>query len=178
MGLKSKIYVSYKLDDPPELVKPNDEIKGKLILRSEEKKEKKIKRLEVNVIEEYLEKVIRVDQESGEETKSYEERKNKLMEIEVAKGEKIGNGDTKEWDFKIKLPGSWTHKKKSKIKNWHLSLWFIQKTGMVESRGADKDAATCVLPVEHSKMSPSFGKLPPKVHKEKKDKDKDKKKKQ
>ena len=55
------------------------------------------------------------------------------------------------------MPDNWSRKKKNKIEDWHMALLFMQKTGMVTSLGADRDAAYCVLPVEGTKRVPSFG---------------------
>ena len=38
-----------------------------------------------------------------------------------------------------------------------MQLHFNQKTGMVASRGSEKNDATCILPVKGSKFNPSFG---------------------
>ena len=112
--------------------------------------------------------------ETGEVSKKYVGRSNELKQYDIAKGEKLKEGEKLELDFKIEMPSTWSNKKKNKIKHWRLELHFKQKTAMVASRGSDKDDATCVLPVKGSKLPPSFGELP---KKEKKEKDSDKKKK-
>ena len=167
------VYCGYKITEAPETLKPNDEIEGIFIVENRGKQDLKLKKAYIEIKEIYLEKVITKDRETGEETKSYPERRKELNEIEIVKGEKLKSGDKEEFKFKIKMPGSWSNKKKNKIKEWRLELWFNQKTKMVGSRGSHKEDATCVLPVKGSKREPSFGKLPPK---EKKDKDKKEKK--
>jgi len=159
------IYCGYKIEKAPETLEPNDEIEGIFILENRGKKEKKLKKAFIRINELYLEKVIYKDPETGDETKKYEERKNTMNTEEVIKGDKIKAGEKKEINFKIKMPSSWSKKKKNKIKDWRLEMWFIQKSAMVASRGSHKDDATCVLPVKGSKRPPSFGVVPKKEKK-------------
>ncbi len=159
------IYCGYKIEKAPETLEPNDEIEGIFILENRGKKEKKLKKGFIRINELYLEKVIYKDPETGEETKKYEERKNTMKTEEIVKGDKIKAGEKKELDFKMKMPSSWSKKKRNKIKDWRLEMWFIQKSAMVASRGSHKDDATCVLPVKGSKRPPSFGVVPKKEKK-------------
>ncbi len=167
----SKIHCSYEIKDPKDELKPNDEIEGKFFIESKDKKDKKLKKALIKIVEIYSEKII--THREGEEIKTWKDRQKDLKKFEIVKGETLKSGEKKEYDFQIKMPGTWTNKKKNKIKDWHLALFFIQKTGMVASRGADKDAAYCVLPVEGTSRTPSFGNQElKKKKKEKKDKDK------
>jgi hypothetical protein len=159
------IYCGYKIEKAPETLEPNDEIEGIFILENRGKKEKKLKKGFIRINELYLEKVIYKDPETGEETKKYEERKNTMKTEEIVKGDKIKAGEKKELDFNMKMPSSWSKKKRNKIKDWRLEMWFIQKSAMVASRGSHKDDATCVLPVKGSKRPPSFGVVPKKEKK-------------
>jgi len=168
MGVLSKVYCSYEIKDPKDILNPNDEIEGKFFIESQEKKDKKLKKATVKIVEVYQEKVITKDAD-GNEVKNYYDRQKDMKKVDVATKETLKSGEKKEFDFKIKMPGTWTRKKRNKIKDWHLVLMFMQKTGMVASRGADKDAAYCVLPVVGTKRSPSFGN--PEMLKKKKKKD-------
>ncbi|UCC20815.1 MAG: hypothetical protein JSV62_05920 [Promethearchaeota archaeon] len=159
------IYCGYKIEKAPETLEPNDEIEGIFIIENRGKKEKKLKKAFIRINELYLEKMIYKDPETGEETKKYEDRKNTLKTEDIVKGDKIKAGEKKEIKFKLNMPGSWSKKKKNKIKDWRLEMWFIQKSAMVGSRGSHKDDATCVLPVKGSKRSPSFGIVPKKEKK-------------
>jgi hypothetical protein len=159
------IYCGYKIEKAPETLEPNDEIEGVFILENRGKKDKKLKKATIKINELYLEKMIYRDPESGEETKKYEERKNTMKNEELVKGDKIKAGEKKEIKFKINMPSSWSKKKKNKIKDWRLEMWFVQKSAMVASRGSHKDDATCVLPVKGSKRAPSFGVVPKKEKK-------------
>ena len=60
-------------------------------------------------------------------------------------------------------------KKRNKIKDWHLTLMFKQKTGRVASGGGGggRVAVYCVLPVEGTRCTPSFGDQELKKKKEK-----------
>ena len=159
------IYCGYKIEKAPETLKPNDEIEGIFILENRGKKEKKLKKAFIRINELYLEKVIYKDPETGEETKKYEERKKTMKTEEIVKGDKLKAGERQELEFKMKMPSSWSKKKKNKIKDWRLEMWFVQKSAMVASRGSHKDDATCVLPVKGSKRPPSFGVVPKKEKK-------------
>ena len=159
------IYCGYKIEKAPETLEPNDEIEGIFIIENRGKKDKKLKKAFVRINELYLEKVIYRDAETGEETKKYEDRKKTMKTEEVIKGDKIKAGEKKEIKFKITMPSSWSRKKKNKIKDWRLEMWFVQKSAMVASRGSHKDDATCILHVKGSKRPPSFGVLPKKEKK-------------
>ena len=159
------IYCGYKIEKAPETLEPNDEIEGIFILENRGKKDKKLKKAVIRINELYREKIIRRDPETGEETKTYEERKNEMKTEEILKGDKLKAGEKKEEKFKIKMPSSWSKKKKNKIKDWRLEMWFVQKSAMVASRGSHKDDATCILPVKGSKRAPSFGAVPKKEKK-------------
>ncbi len=166
-----KIYCSYEIKDPPDELHPNDELEGKFFIESKDKKDKKLKKAIIKIVEVYREKIISRNAE-GEEIKTWKDREKDMKKFEIVKGDTLKSGERNEYDFKIKMPGKWTRKKKNKIKDWHLALIFIQKTGMVASPGADKDTAYCVLPIEGTKRTPSFGNKELKKKKEKKDKDK------
>ncbi len=170
----TKVHVTYEIKNPPLIVKPNDEIEGKIIITNGEKKDKKLKKLFIELYDMYTALVTSRDPQSGEETESWKDQKKELEQWNIASGEKIKSGEKKEYPFKIKLP-TWK-KKKGKGKdddeynNWRLELHFNQKTGMVASRGSEKKDGTCILPVKGSKATPSFGdpKLAKKQKKQKK----------
>ncbi|MFX1378553.1 MAG: hypothetical protein ACFFA4_05630 [Promethearchaeota archaeon] len=170
----TKVHVAYEIKDPPLIVKPNDEIEGKIILTNGEKKDKKLKKLFIELFDMYKEFVTTTDPQSGEETEAWRDQKKELKQWDIISGEKLKAGETKEYPFKIKLP-TW-QKKKGKGKEdeiynkWRLELHFKQKTAMVASRGSEKLDATCILPVKGSKLNSSFGdvKLAKKQAKQKK----------
>lgn len=177
----TKVHVAYEIKNPPLIVKPNDEIEGKIIVTNGEKKDKKLKKLFIELYDMYTALITSKDPQTGEETESWRDQKKELKQWNIASGEKLKSGEKKEYPFKIKLP-TWK-KKKGKGKdddeynNWRLELHFNQKTGMVASRGSEKNDATCILPVKGSKATPSFGdpKLAKKQKKQKKAEAKEKK---
>ena len=95
------VYCGYKIENAPETLKPNDEIEGIFIIENRGKKDLKLKKSYIEIKEIYLEKVITKNPETGEETKSYPERRKELNEIQIVKGEKIKSGEKKELEFKI-----------------------------------------------------------------------------
>ena len=157
----TKVHVTYEIKDPPLIVKSNDELEGKIIVTNGEKKDKKLKKLFIELYDMYKEFTIHRNPESGEETERWEDQKKELKQWDIASGDKLKSGEKKEFPFKIKLP-NWQRKKGKekegdKFNNWRLQLHFNQKTGMVASRGSEKNDATCILPVKGSKFNPSFG---------------------
>ena len=157
----TKVHVAYEIKDPQLIVKPNDEIEGKIIITNGEKKDKKLKKLFIELYDMYSELVTTKDLETGEETEAWRDQKKELKQWDIASGEKLKSGEKKEYPFNIKLP-TW-QKKKSKGKEddiynkWRLELHFNQKTSMVASRGSEKIDGTCILPIKGSKFTPSFG---------------------
>ncbi len=156
----TKVHVEYEIKNPPLIVKPNDEIEGKIIITNGEKKDKKLKKLFIELYDMYSEFVTGTNAE-GEPYERWVKRKKEIKQWDIASGEKIKSGEKQEYDFKIKIP-NWDRKKgkgkeDDKFNNWRLQLHFNQKTAMVASRGSLKKDATCVLPVKGGRVAPSFG---------------------
>ncbi|MHA2039791.1 MAG: hypothetical protein ACW98X_25525, partial [Promethearchaeota archaeon] len=62
----TKVHVAYEIKNPPLLVKPNDEIEGKIIVTNGEKKDKKLKKLFIELYDIYKAFITRRNPESGE----------------------------------------------------------------------------------------------------------------
>ena len=147
----------------PLIVKEDDKLEGKIIVTNGEKKDKKLKKLFIELYEVYDAFWTRRDPETGQETEGWSKKKKELKQWDIASGEKIKSGEKQEYKFEIQLP-KWQIKKGKgkegdKFNNWCLELHFNQKTSMVASRGSSKTDATCILPVKGSKITPSFGDL-------------------
>ena len=71
----TKVHVAYEIKNPPLIVKPNDEIEGKIIVTNGEKKDKKLKKLFIEIYDMYQALVTQKDPESGEETESWVQKK-------------------------------------------------------------------------------------------------------
>jgi hypothetical protein len=144
--------MSYKIEtDVQGIVKPNEELKGKVFVLNEDKKEQKLKYVGANVAEHCLEK------RYNETFKEYrdEDVGKVLKKVDIFQGGKIGPGETMEFDFLIKLPTL----PGRRHKDWHVSIDFIQKTGLFKTGGKDVEDAKCVLPVPGSDRVPSIGNL-------------------
>lgn len=111
-------YVSYKFTvyDPNNKVEPNSEISGVLWIKNTGKKDKKLKKVKIVVIETYDQIV-------------YELSKGKwapmikvLKRYPIEKGSILKSGEIKEYEFKIILPSKWKPKTKKRFKNWRLGL--------------------------------------------------------
>jgi hypothetical protein len=166
----TKVHVTYEIKDKPLIVKEDDKLEGKIIVTNGEKKDKKLKKLFIELYEIYDAKMTRRDPETGETSEYWGGQKKELKQWDIASGEKLKSGEKQEYKFDIQLP-KWQVKKgkgkeEDKFNNWRLELHFNQKTGMVASRGSEKNDATCILPVKGSKSTPSFGDL--KLHKKQK----------
>lgn len=166
-----KIFVDHKIESPTEgLVKPGDKIKGKVYIRSEEKKDKKLKEVEIRMFETFEDKRM-VTNADGEQEEQEFERKQKLKEWTVHKDKKakIEAGETKEFDFEIELPEfDRKYKNGKKKKKWFVTLEIFQKTGLMGTQGDEPEKATIYPPIHKSKKKSSFGDWDPKKYKEEK----------
>ncbi len=153
----AKIYVSYKIETIVEgIVKPGDELKGKVFIRSEEKKEQKLKYVGVEVTENYEHDVPQKDYQTGGTRMVNVVECKTIKKFDVYQGgEKLEPGDTKEFDFIVKLPNF----PGKKHRDWYISLDFKQKTGLFSSTGKDENEAVCILPVPGSDRVPAIGSL-------------------
>ncbi len=138
------------------IVKPGDELKGKVFIRNEDKKDQKLKYVGVAVTENYEHDVKRLNQQTKQYDLIKKEECKTLKKFDIYQGgEKLGPGDTKEFDFIIKLPSLPSRKER----DWYLSLDFMQKTGMFTTTGKDENDAICILPVPGSDRVPAIGNL-------------------
>ncbi len=147
-----KIFVSFKVETVVEgIVKPGDELKGKVFVRNEDKKEQKLKYVGAAVREHCLEKKWNDIRKMEEDVDVGKE----LKKVSIFEGGKIGPGDTMEFDWVIKLPGF----PGRRLRDWYCSIDFIQKTGLFSSGGKDVGDSQCILPVPGSERVPSIGSL-------------------
>ncbi len=144
--------MSYKIEtDVQGIVKPGEELKGKVFVRNEDKKEQKLKYVGAEVKEHCLE------HRYYENTKQYQDVDvgKTLKKVDIFSGGTIGPGETMELDFLIKLPSF----PSPRLKDWYVSIDFSQKTGLFKTGGKDKEDTKCVLPVPGSTRAPSIGNL-------------------
>ncbi len=153
-----KLFVSYKIENVIDgIVKPGDELKGKVFIRSEEKKDQKLKGIGAMLAAHYNEDVWKEDFHTKDWALVTRNGSIHLKNYEIVKANtKIAPGETKEFDFIIKLssipgPQKW---------GWYVSLSFFAKSGLFSSGATDADEASCVLPVPGSTRMPSFGDIP------------------
>lgn len=153
-----RLFVSYKIENIIEgIVKPGDELKGKVFIRSEEKKTQKIKGVYAMLGEKYNEDKWEWDDFNKNWELKTKKGSHGIKQFEIMKGEvKVEPGETKELDFQIKIPSIPSRKKWG----WYVSLFFFTKAGMFSSGAKDVDEATCVLPVPGSTRMPSIGEIP------------------
>ncbi|MFX1256410.1 MAG: zinc-ribbon domain-containing protein [Promethearchaeota archaeon] len=142
-----RIYCRYEIFNPKEEYNPNDEIEGKFYIENQEKKEKKLKKVEIHFVEKFEQFY-----DTGGDTGyiGWRKKKKVLQKYPIAKNENIRSGEIKEFPFKIKLNDKWVPRSGVKYNNWHLGLRFLQKTGIKATQGADKDSGFCILPVRGS----------------------------
>ncbi len=150
--------MSYKIETVVDgLVKPGDELKGKVFIRSEEKKPQKIKGIGARITEYFEEDVWDWDDHDKEYELTTKHGGTRLKDYEIFKADtKVEPGETKEFDFQIKLPSIPGRKKWG----WYVAIYFYVKAGMLSSGAKDNDEATCILPVPGSTRMPNFGEIP------------------
>lgn len=146
MGKLTKIHVTYEIYHPPLIIQPFDELDGKIIVTNNGEKDLKLKELFIDLLELW-------DEDDGE---GLSPRKNKLNSYFLGTRGVLHSSETQEYPFRIALQ-KWRRKKGKRIYGWSIQLHFKQKTKMVASRGSIKKNATCVLPVQGTMVSPSFG---------------------
>ena len=145
----TKVHVRYEMINPPSIVEPFEELEGKVFVTNNSEKDKKLKVLYVELVEQYVESVNRADTDRNE-------IKNILSKYFLTTKGIIKAGEEQEYLFKIILP-KWKRRKGKRINDWHLALHFKQKTKLAASRGSIKRNAACFLPVEGTQIPPAFG---------------------
>ena len=84
----TKVHVEYEIKNPPLIVKPNDEIEGMIIVTNGEKKDKKLKKLFIELYDMYEALITSTNPQSGEETETWRDQKKELKQWDIASGEK------------------------------------------------------------------------------------------
>ena len=145
----TKIHVRYEILNQPLFVGPFDTLEGLIIVSNNGEKDQKLKELYIEVLEIYAKKVVRDDS-------NWDSISNSLQKFFITTQGIIHAGEEQTYKFKINLP-EWKRKKGRKIESWHITLNFKHKSKLIASMGSNKRNATCVLPVEGSQLTPSFG---------------------
>ncbi len=148
--LHSKVHVSYEIKNQLPSYKTNDVIKGTMFLTNNDNKEINFKELYIELLELYL-KYVR-----GAKGNKWQHDINSLFKIPFSANFILKVGETLAFDFEFRLP-KWKVKKGKKFKEWHLAIYFIQKSKLIASRGSNKMDAVCILPVMGTQVVPSFG---------------------
>ena len=138
----SQIYTDYKILNPPSFANPNDVISGIFYIRNEGKKEKNIKKIEIQCQEAY--------KYYDTSYHNWRDKTNTLSKLRFVNNLQMLPGESKEIPFQIKLPRTWSPKSGGGFKDWHIALIFNSKTLLYG------DKAYCVLPVKGSTRPPSF----------------------
>lgn len=145
-----KIYSDYKIDPVP-IVNPNDIISGKLYIYSQVKKPKKISSVFGRLIESYEIFKMNWSGLGGD----WEKKTSNLDKWILARNLSISTGETKEIEFKIKLPSTWSPKMHNNTKDWHMALEFVSNVGIFSVK------SYCVLPVYGTERPPSINVIHP-----------------
>lgn len=115
---KKRITIAVKLNEPNRVVKPKDEISGIVIVKNEGKKDKKLDRVEIILVESYYkwqyDMVRHVDR--------WIPRVKILKKYTIDKGIRVKSGETNDSEFKIVLPSKWKPKIKKRYSDWCLML--------------------------------------------------------
>src|SRR5271157_467869 len=129
------IFCSYQITNPVPMVGPNDVVQGIFFIRSDERKEEKLKNIEIVLTERFEECVAHIDPNTHQEEWEWVHKVNDLKKYMIAKNVPILPGQTLEFPFEVRLPSNWRPKKGERIRDWWMSLVFMQKTGLVTTPG-------------------------------------------
>ncbi len=156
-SITSKIHITYEIYDPPSIVYPNDTLSGKITLSNTGNKEKKLKKVYIELLSrfEHYERLSEHDPDSLFTRKRWMEQSIFLKKYRLEHPQFIKSGEKIEIGFVIQLPSKWKPIKGKKYRDWHLALFFLQKTGLISNVGTHSKDAICILPVEQSDIPPS-----------------------
>ena len=137
----------FEIFEPNSIVNPNAVVIGCFSIQNKEKREKRIKQLEIQLLESFKKFSGIVPSIWG----SWD-RKTKVLDSWIIEERiRIEAGNFRKFNFKIKLPNTWEPKKGKNFQDWHLSLNFLAKIG-----SKSLPLAQCVLPVYKSSRPPSY----------------------
>lgn len=142
-----KLDCHYEIFEPASIINPNAKILGSFLIQSKEKREKRIKHLEIQLLESFK----KFSGISPGIWGSWDRKTNVLDSWIIEEQIKIKAGEFKKFNFKVKLPNTWEPKKGQNLQDWHLSLSFVVKIG-----SKSLSLAQCVLPVYKSSRPPSY----------------------
>jgi FtsZ-binding cell division protein ZapB len=151
-----KIYCRYNITNPTALILPNAVITGVFSIQSEEKKEEKLKSVEIQGVEQFEEEIEEENPQTHARHWVWQTRVNRLFTHVITKNDKIAPHETKEYPFELRMPSNWKIRIGPHLRDWHVMLQFCQKTGLETTPGANIEEATCILPVEGTQRAPSF----------------------
>jgi len=100
---KPDIHISYKIDGSKDEFEPNDEVSGVFWIKNEGKKDRKLKKVEFQIIETYYKFIY----DSFHHRERWILRKNILKRYPfdgVDKGSTLKSAEIKEYEFNIILP--------------------------------------------------------------------------
>ncbi|MFX1276671.1 MAG: zinc ribbon domain-containing protein [Promethearchaeota archaeon] len=147
----TKIKCSYDIYDQKELYGPNDEISGVFSIESNAKKDKKLKKVEIHVVERFEKYYAHASYNDntgyGHASAGWRPQKKVLKKYPIAENEFIHSGETKDYPFKIELPNRISPRTGEAYSNWRLCVEFVQKSSLKASKGSDKDASQFIVPV-------------------------------
>ncbi|MFX1236634.1 MAG: hypothetical protein ACFFAS_04150 [Promethearchaeota archaeon] len=122
----------------------NDYIEGIFYLKNNDKKDKKLRKAQIQLIEIYG-------------SSSFNLKEKTLQRYEISRGDMLKFGETKNYPFKFKL-GRWNSKKVRTYRYWYLVLVLKEKTGIKLTLGSDKNSAIFFIPIEGAKYTKSLSK--------------------
>ncbi|MBN1800629.1 MAG: zinc ribbon domain-containing protein [Candidatus Lokiarchaeota archaeon] len=147
-----KMICKYEILNHKENFYPNDEIEGIFYIENQEEKDKKLKSVGVQLIDSVDKYVTTIDHVTGNETSEWKTFQKTKEKLQLAKGDLIRSGETKQYQFKVNMPKKWKVMSGGKFKNWHLALIFKYKSGIISSQGDNKFNSTYVIPVQGSQL--------------------------
>jgi len=155
----TKMKCSYEIYNQKELYGPRDEISGTFSIESNAKKDKKLKKVMIHIVERfekyYASASYNDNTGHGSAQAGWRPQKKVLKKYPITDNEIIRSGETKDYPFKIELPNVINPRTGDAYSNWRLCVEFLQKSSLKASKGSDKDEAMFIIPVRgYSKAVP------------------------
>ena len=139
------MYIRYDILNTKYNYSLGDELSGTFWVENKGVYDKKLKRVVVKIVEFYYKHECVIFKHV------WNPIMNTLREKIIDKKKIIKAGETKEYEFSIKIPKRLEISKERNIKEWNLTLCFFEKTGMMSTTGVDGEGVF-IIPMDYRQL--------------------------